>query len=101
MGTKTTQSISYALVYGFSTGAAGLTYFAALLGVWAGMIYCGVLQDAVLNRKAKLKSYQPEQRLTFLLVACIAGTAGTALFGACTEAKCHWFIPLIGMFGSK
>lgn len=87
-------------MYGFSIGATALTFLAPLLGVLVGMTYCG-LQDAYLGRLAKSHTFQPEQRLPFLIISCVAGTAGTILFGACTQDKCHWFIPLIGSFGSK
>ena len=33
-------------------------------------------------------------------MALVLGTAGTALFGAATQAELHWFIPLIGTFGN-
>ena len=88
-------------VYGFAGNPTGLTYIAPILGVWCGMLYCGLLQDTLINRASKRRDFKPEQRLPFLLIGGILGTAGTMLFGTCTQAKCHWFIPLIGSFGSK
>lgn len=63
------------------------------------MVYCG-FQDTYFSRLAKSNTFTPEQRLPFLIMACLTGLAGTILFGACTQEKCNWFIPLIGSFGT-
>lgn len=43
----------------------------------------------------------PETRLPLLLFSGVVAVVGTALFGGCTQQRCHWIAPLIGSFGSK
>jgi hypothetical protein len=96
------MSLSFMEVYGFSVGAGGLTNFAPLLGIWAAMLYCGVLSDRMFMRKVGKVGPKPppEERLPLLIFSAILGIVGTALFGGCTQQQCPWIAPEIGSFGS-
>ncbi|MCJ1301128.1 hypothetical protein MMC08_003927 [Hypocenomyce scalaris] len=98
----TTQSLSYLEVYGFSVDSAGLTNLAPLLGIWAAMLYSGILSDRLVARATRKHGPKPapEKRLPLLLFSGILGVVGTALFGGCTQAKCPWIASDIGSFGN-
>ena len=97
-GSKTTQSITYLIVYPFSIGESGLTFIAPLLGTWLAMLFCGVLADRLFIRWTKKEGQKPkpEHRLPLLVITGILGSAGLLLFGICTQEKCYWVGPLFG-----
>ena len=99
---QTTASLSFLEVYHFSVGSTGLTNFAPLLGIWAAMLYTGILSDRLFMRKVGKDGSKPppEERLPLLVLSGILGIVGTALFGACTQKECPWIAPEIGSFGS-
>ena len=100
---QTTASLSYLEVYGFSVDDAGLTNIAPLLGIWAAMLYCGILSDRIVAREVSKhgSKHLPEKRLPVLILSGILGVVGTALFGGCTQDHCHWMGAEIGSFGSE
>jgi hypothetical protein len=100
---QTTQSLAFEEAYSFSLPSNGFTFLAPLLGIWSSMLFCGVFSDKLVQILSCRQGGNPppEYRLLVLGVTAPIGIAGAVLFGACTQARCHWIAPLIGSFMGK
>ena len=84
--------------YGFSEGAAGLSFLGIALGMATGALFCSVILDWYTKRMKSRQNgnIKPEWRLPPLGLGFILAPVGLFWYGWGAEAKIQFVMPIIG-----
>lgn len=85
-------------LYGFSTGAAGLTFLGLGAGCIAGVVIIGGMSDKVYLHYAGNNGGEgkPEYRLPIMVVCSLFCPIGLFWYGWSAQAHAHFIVPIIG-----
>jgi hypothetical protein len=94
----TTFTMVFQGLYGFSTGAAGLTFLGLGVGCIAGVVIIGGCSDKVyLYYSGKSGGVgKPEHRLPFMVFSSLFCPIGLFWYGWSAEAHVHFIVPIMG-----
>lgn len=94
----TTITFVFEGVYHFSSGAVGLSYIGAGVGMIIGMDVLGVVSDKVIQKHLAKGNVKPEHRLPLVLTlpGAILLPIGVFIYGWTTQKHVHWIAPIIG-----
>lgn len=86
--------------YGFSSSMVGVSYVAALLGVFCGAAYTGIWGNRFTLSMARRKNgiLESEYRLWLLTPAIVLLPFGLILWGVGSSRGIHWFGAVFAMF---
>ena len=95
-----TLAPTFAAVYGFDEGAAGLAYLGLGLGLLAGQASVGWFSDWYLRRQRARRPRgappRPEDRLPPTLAGTVLVAAGLAWYGWSAARGAPWIVPVLG-----
>lgn len=85
-------------VYGFSTGAIGLTYIGLGIGSFIGVFISGATSDRTVQwlKKEADATPKPEHRLPLAVAGSVVVPIGIFWIGWTAETHQHWMLPIIG-----
>jgi hypothetical protein len=95
----TTVNLVFQGLYGFSTGAVGLTFLGLGVGCIAGVVIIGGLSDKVYLFYVKKNGGgegKPEYRLPIMVVCSLFCPVGLFWYGWSAQAHAHFIVPIIG-----
>jgi len=94
----TTFTMVFQGIYGFSTGAAGLTFLGLGGGSIAGVVIIGGCSDKIYLYYAGKNggTGKPEYRLPFMVFSSLFCPIGLFWYGWSAQAHAHFMVPIIG-----
>jgi MFS family permease len=87
-------------VYHWSEEISGLAYIGLGLGFVAGQVAFGLLSDRIIIKlKARNNDvFEPEMRLPLTIPFSFFVPISFFWYGWSVQARCHWIVPIIGLF---
>ncbi|KAJ9638196.1 hypothetical protein H2199_006883 [Coniosporium tulheliwenetii] len=82
--------------YGFSTGAAGLTFLGLGIGSVIGQVLTTVWGNRTVQKHIRKGDFEPEHRLPLMYPGAVAMPIGLFWYGWSAEFQTHWIVPIVG-----
>lgn len=92
----TTFTLVFRKQYGFSLGAAGLSFLGTGTGSILGAALYAYSSDKILRHLSKSTGLKPEYRLPSMAIGAVFLPIGLFMYGWTAEKKLHWMLPLVG-----